>query len=60
VRFGFASINRADHGSNGMIVVSESRYMATTENTGGSRVATVVQVEPASPEPKRSPEVAPK
>ena len=33
--------------------------MATTENTGGSRVATVLHVAPASPEPKRSPEVAP-
>jgi len=33
---------------------------ADTENTGGSRVAAVHQVAPASPEPNRSPEVAPK
>ncbi len=33
---------------------------AATENTGGSRVAAVAQVAPASPEPKTSPEVAPK
>jgi DNA-binding CsgD family transcriptional regulator len=31
-----------------------------TENTGGSRVAAVHQLAPASPEPKTSPEVAPK
>ncbi len=33
---------------------------AATENTGGSRVAAVHQLAPASPEPKTSPEVAPK
>ena len=33
---------------------------AATESTGGSRVAVVVQLAPASPEPNRSPEVAPK
>ena len=33
---------------------------AATEKTGGSRVAAVHQVAPASPEPKTSPEVAPK
>ncbi len=33
---------------------------AATENTGGSRVAAVHQLEPASPEAKTSPEVAPK
>jgi hypothetical protein len=31
-----------------------------TENTGGSREATVSQLAPASPEPNRSPDVAPK
>jgi len=35
-------------------------YEATSENTGGSRVATVDQLAPASPEPNTSPEVAPK
>jgi hypothetical protein len=35
-------------------------YTATTENTGGSRVATVDHVAPASPEANTSPEVAPK
>ena len=33
---------------------------AATEKTGGSRVAAVHQLAPASPEPKTSPEVAPK
>ena len=37
-----------------------ARQPATTENTGGSRVAALDQVAPASPEPNRSPEVAPK
>lgn len=36
------------------------RQDAETENTGGSRVAAVHQVAPASLEPNRSPEVAPK
>ncbi len=35
-------------------------YTATSENTGGSRVATVDQVAPASAEPNNSPEVEPK
>ena len=34
--------------------------LATTENTGGRREATVLHEFPASPEPKTSPEVAPK
>jgi anti-anti-sigma factor len=38
----------------------DARQTATTENTGGSRVATPVHVAPASPEPNTSPEVAPK
>lgn len=33
---------------------------AATENTGGSREATVSQLAPASPEPNTSPDVAPK
>ncbi|HLY49120.1 MAG TPA: HAD domain-containing protein [Solirubrobacteraceae bacterium] len=38
----------------------EVPQLADTENTGGSRVATVDHVAPASPDPNRSPEVAPK
>jgi DNA-binding CsgD family transcriptional regulator len=37
-----------------------STQEAATEKTGGSRVAAVHQLAPASPEPNRSPEVAPK
>ena len=37
-----------------------ARYDATTENTGGSRVAAVDHVAPASPVQNTSPDVAPK
>ncbi|MFL5823150.1 MAG: hypothetical protein ACJ764_06885 [Solirubrobacteraceae bacterium] len=37
-----------------------AQRLAATENTGGSREATVAQEPPASPEPNTSPEVAPK
>jgi hypothetical protein len=37
-----------------------AQELAATENTGGSREATVNQDAPASPEPNTSPEVAPK
>jgi hypothetical protein len=41
--------------------VTRCRYAtAATENTGGSRVATVSQLAPASSEPNTSPDVAPK
>jgi hypothetical protein len=37
-----------------------AQRLAVTENTGGSRSATVDQEAPASPDPKTSPDVAPK
>jgi hypothetical protein len=37
-----------------------SALVALTENTGGKRVANADQLAPASPEPKTSPDVAPK
>src|SRR5579884_4002964 len=41
-------------------LLSWAQELAATENTGGSRVATVDHDAPASPEPNTSPEVAPK
>ena len=46
--------------SSELLAWAERLQLAVTENTGGSRVATVDQVAPASPEPNTSPEVAPK